>query len=284
MNKKSNRISGVFPHLMNATAFVDKVEIALWGEKRTKVLAYIEQAQNRAIGGFGRSYARCIPGCNAPTGNPVQLKYGVMLPYGSISPAVVVLWAGRVPVTCADAMLAIDGFMRLGCRAKVSRVELTFDTTGIPLERFTWELCTRARKSWEIEDEEGRATVYAGGVRSPLQLTIYQKAQSVVRVEFKLRSAFLRKNGIVRPHELSRLRKTRLWDHVSFLKVDQSHGDALPARLRAHWTKIGRGLPPNMPACIIRKVLRESRIGPSPWLVRSPREELLRKMLKNLIW
>jgi hypothetical protein len=283
MKTQQQRISGVFPHLVNGAAFVDKVEIAVWGKKRTRVLNYIGQKKNRAIGGFGRSYARCIRGRNIPTGNPLQLKYGVMLPYGNISPYVVVLWAGRLPVTCADVMLAIDGFVRLGCRAKVSRVELTFDTTGIPLERFIWELCTTARSIRVIEGEEG-TTVYVGGVNSPLQLKMYDKTHSIVRVEFILQSTFLRNHEIVRPHELSLLRKADVWKHVSFRELDQSQGHALPPKIRRHWIKVGHGLPPNMPAAIIRRALREWRIDPSRWVVRSAREDLLRRMLKNMIW
>jgi hypothetical protein len=283
MKKQESRIPGMFPHLANAAAFIDTIEIAVWGKKRTKVLNYIRQKQNRAIGGFGKSYARCIPGRNTPTGNPLQLKYGVMLPYGNISPGVVVLWADRLPVTCADVMLAIDGFMRIGCRARVSKVELTFDTTGIPLERFTRELCTTARTFREIEGEYG-TTIYIGGVNSPWQLRIYQKTHQIVRIEFMLRSTFLRSHGVIRPHELSLLRRVHLWDHVSFREVDQSQGDALPPRIRNHWIKVGHGLPPDMPACIVRKALRESRVDPSRWVVRSQRERLLRRMLKNLIW
>jgi hypothetical protein len=205
------------------------------------------------------------------------------MPYGNVSPFLVHLSADRQPVTCADALLVMNAFLRLGCRAKVSRIELTFDTKSIPLDRFAWELCTTARTFREFESESG-TTLYVGGVNSPWQLKIYQKTYSIVRVEFTLRSVFLRNHGIVRPDELSLLRKTRLWDHVSFLKVDRSQGDALPSGIRDHWAKVGHGVPPHMPSSIIRKALRESRIDPSRWLVRSRRGDLLREMLKNLIW
>jgi hypothetical protein len=281
--RRHKRVPGIFQHLVGKATFVDMVDLALWGVRRAVVGAHIATQTSRAIGGPGRAYARCIPGLNTPTGNQLQFKHGKMVPYGNVSPFVVHLWADRQPVTCADALLAIDGFLRLGCRAKVSKVELTFDTEGIPLERFSWELCTSARTFREFQNANG-PTLYVGGVNSPWQLRIYQKTYAIVRTEFTLRSTFLRKYGIVRPHELSFLRRARLWDHVSFLKVDQSQGYALPARTKALWNRIGRGLPPNMPASIIRAALRESRINPSRWVVRSPREELLRQMLKNLVW
>jgi hypothetical protein len=283
METHEPRISGVFPHLVNSAAFMDKVEIQAWGEKRTKVLNYIAPEQNRAIGGFGRVYGRCIPGVNTPTGNSLQFKYGVMLPYRNISPFVLLLRAERTPVTCADVLLAMEGFLRSGCRAKVTRVEVTFDTTGIQLERFTRELCTAARAFREIEGKFG-STIYVGGANSPWQLRAYQKTYRIVRVEFMLRSTFLRNRGIVRPKDLSLLRRSRLWDLVTFREVNQSEGAALPPRLRSHWAKLGHGLPPDMPASIIRKALRESRIDPSLWVVRSQRETLLRNMQTNLIW
>jgi hypothetical protein len=283
MENHKQKSPGIFPHLVNAAAFIDKVEIEIWGKKRSEILHYIEQEKNRAIGGFGRVYARCIPGRNTPTGNQLQLKYGSMLPYKNISPFALVLWAGRLPVTCADVMLAMNGFMRVGCRARVTRVELTFDTAGIPLDRFTRDLCTTARTFREIDGEYG-TTVYVGGVTSMWQLRIYQKTYELVRIEFVLRSTFLRNHGIVRPQELSLLRKTNVWQHASFRTVDQSHGDDLPRGLRTYWMHLGHGVPPDMPASIIQKLLRESRVDPSSFVVRSPREELLRKMLKNLIW
>jgi hypothetical protein len=283
MNFVHQHVPGVFSHLVNSAAFVDKAEIALCGQRRIKILDHIAEGRNRAIGGFGRTYARCIPGRNIPTGNPLQFKYGRMVPYKTISPFVVILWAGRLPVTCADVMLAINGFLRQGYRARISRLELTFDTKGIPLDLFTFELCTTARIFREIEGDYG-TTVYAGGVNSQWQMKIYQKHE-IVRIEITLRSAFLRKHGIVKPEQLSLLRKILLWDHISFRRVDQSHGDELPRRIKDPWTWLDHALPPGgVPASIILRELRKSRIEPGRWVVRSPREDLLRKMLKNLIW
>jgi hypothetical protein len=284
MKTGDQHIAGVFPHLVNSAAFVDRIEIAVWGRRRARALDHIAQGKNRAIGGSGKAYARCIPGRNIPTGNQMQFKYGVMLPYRNVSPFVVILWAGRLPVTCADAMLVMDAFLRQGCRARVSRLELTFDTKGILLDRFTSELCTRARIVGEIEGEYS-TTLYAGGVHSPWQLKIYRKTHDVVRVEFTLRSAFLRKHGIVKPEEISLLRKIRLWDQISFREVDQSRGDELPPRIKNPWGWLRHGLPPDLPPSMVLETLREARVPkPERWVVRSDRERLLCKMQKSLIW
>ena len=283
MKGKKQRIPGVFPHLVNEAAFIDVVDIALWGDRRINVPDWIEREKSRAIGGPGRAYARCIRGRNRKTGNRFQFRYGRFMPYGNVSPFALSLRSDRLPVTCADVELAIAAFLRQGCRAKISRIELTFDVEDIALSLFARELCTTARCFREFESNTG-TTLYAGGPKSPWQVKFYEKTSTIVRVEFTFRNVFLRRHGIVRPHEAFMLRKAHLWDHVSFREVDQSHGAALPARIREHWTRLGHGLPPDMPSSIVLKSLRDARVDPSRWLVRSPREVLLRKMLSNLIW
>ena len=283
MKEQGQQIPGVFPHLVNSAAFVDKIDIAVRGVKRTAPLDHIASEGSYPIGGAGSFYACVIPGRNRPTDNRFRFKYGVTRPYKNLSPFVVCLRAYGLPVTCADAMLVIDGFLRMGCRTSVSLIELTFDTEGIPLEHFTRELCSTARIFREFESDSG-STLYVGGVNSSWQLKIYQKTYTIVRVEFTIRNLFLRKHGIIRAQQACLLRRARLWDHVSFREVDQSEGDALPPRIRRHWMKVGHGLPPDMPSSIVLRALRESRIDPDRWVVRSPREELLRKMHKNMIW
>ena len=93
-------------------------------------------------------------------------------------------------------------FHSIGLPSKSLKGRAHFDTTGIPLKRFMGELCTTARLVRVIEGKDG-TTIYVGGVNSPWQLKLYGKTDSIVRVEFMLQSTFLRKHGIVRPHELS---------------------------------------------------------------------------------
>jgi len=275
---------GVFPHFVNSAAFFDTVVVHAWGKQRITSLDHVSTGKNRPIGGYGRVYARGVPGCSKPTGNPVQFKYGVQLPYKNISPFVVIVWAGRLPVTWADVTLVIDAFLQRGWRARIAWVELTFDSEGIPLDLFNRELCTRARTVREFEGEYGN-TLYVGGSNSSWRLKIYRKTYDVVRTEFTLQSRFLRKRGISRPQELSLLRKVNLWDQVSFRKVDQTHGHSLPPRIRDPWTWLGHGLPPSdLPPSVLLKTLHTVRVDPKPFIVRSAREKLLRHMQRNLIW
>jgi hypothetical protein len=284
MKLRQHKTPGVFPHLVNSAAFFDTVAVHVWGKRRTELLDYVSTETNRPIGGHGRAYARCVPGRNESTGNLAQFKYGVQLPYKNISPFLVIVWAGGLADTWADLTLVIDAFLQRGWRARIAWVELTFDTEGIPPDLFSRELCTTARAIREFEDEYG-TTLCLGSPSSSWRMKIYRKTYAVVRIEFTLQNRFLRKHGIVRPQELSLLRKVNLWDQVFFRKVDQTHGYSLPPKIRDPWTWLGHGLPPaDLPPSVLLKTLREVRVDPKLFIVKSARENLLRHMQRNLIW
>jgi hypothetical protein len=275
---------GVFQHLVNEAAFFDVIAVNVWGERRKTVLDHVAREKNRPIGGSGRAYARCIPGRNTRTGNPLQIKYGVQLPYGNISPFFVILRAGRLPVTFADLSLGIDAFLQRGWRARVSWTELTFDTEGFPFDIFSWELCTTARKVREFENERGN-TLCVGAPNSRWRLKVYEKTNVLTRVEFTFQAKFLRKFGITKPQELSLLRKAPLWNQVSFRKVDLSHGHARPRSTCDPWAWLGDGLSPaDLQSSVALRTLREAHVDPKGFIVRSSRENLLRHMQRNLIW
>ena len=278
-----SKVTGVFPHLMNQAAFIDKVVVNIWGARRKRCVPTIVGKGNLAIGGGTRLYARCIPRRHRVSGNKLQLKYGVMRPYRNLSPFVVTIWAHCSPVTCSDVMLVLDGFFRSGYKAVVSSVELTFDTSGVQLWQFCRDLCSRAR-GVEVGDGSGASTQYVGGARSPWQLRNYQKTPAVVRVEFVLRSNFLSAHGIRRPQDLLQLRRLDLWRYVGFRVVDHSLGYLLPPRVLEPWSRRGLLLPPAMPASVVERELRAAGIDPSRWVIPSDREKLLRKMQGHLLW
>jgi hypothetical protein len=257
--------------------------VCVRGVRRKRPSSRIIGQGTYAIGGQNSFYARCIRRKHQPSGNQFQLKYGVMRPYRNLSPFVLTMLAGELPVTCADLLLVLDGLFRRGYKATVSSVEVTFDTEGSPLEKFAGDLCSRAEVN-AVFDEEGREkTIYCGKPRSAWGLRLYEKTDSIVRAEFILRSVFLRSLGIRKPQELLLLRKAPLWRKVRFRKVDQSEGYALPRSIREVWAKYGRGLPPPMQASIIERALRSAGVNPRRWVVSSSRERLLRRMQTNLI-
>ncbi len=274
---------GVFEHFINNAGFLDKVEVAVWGRRRKRPSPLILGAKNFAIGGPLSFYARCMRRRHGASGNRAQVKYGRMRQFKNLRPFVVTMWSGESPLTCADVALFLDGFFRRGHKAVVSRVELTFDTSGIPLWRFGRDLCCRARVT-EHWGKNGKVTLYVGGANSPLQLRIYEKSDSIVRVEFILRSQMLRKLHVYKLQDLLLLKRADIWKHVGFHEVVHTEGHLLPARVREPWIKNGLRLPPAMPASIVERELRAARINPDRWVVRSDRELLLRKMQRRLIW
>jgi hypothetical protein len=282
-NSMTRKSAGVFPHFVGNAAFFDKVVAGVRGKRRQRPAEGIALARNLAIGGPNRFYARCERGRHSVSGNTLQLRYGLMRRYTNLSPFMVTVWANGSPVTCADLLLTLDRFMRRGYRTVIASVELTFDVEGIPLWRFARDLCTRAQVR-AVYGRNGTETIYVGAPRSPWQARIYQKTRSIARVEFILRSAFLRALNIRRPQELCVLRTAKLWQKVGFCEVDQTYGHALPSRIRNVWSGCGFGLPPIMPASIVLRQLRNAQVDPATWVIPSPGEKLLRKMQRNLIW
>jgi len=280
---KSTETAEVFPHLVNQAAFVDKVVAEIWGSRRKRSIPRIIGKSNVPIGGPHSFYARCLSRRHALSGNPLQLKYGRMRNYANLSPLKLTMFTLGSPITCADLLMSLDGLLQRGYRVVISSVELTFDTQGIPLGTFGRDLCSCAHVT-EVEDASGRTTIYVGGSRSPWQLRIYHKTYFTVRVEFIVRSRFLRALNIRRPQDLLLLKKADLWRHAGFREIDSSQGYALPARIRRPWSERGLTLPPAVPASIVQKELRLVGINPARWVVPSKREALLRNMQDHIVW
>lgn len=279
---KGTCTDGVFEHCVNSAAFVDKATLAVRGVRRKRVGHEISLESNLAIGGFGRIYARCIRARHRISRNPLQIAYGVMRGYRSLCPYALTIWSSGAPVTCAEVSLVLNAFFRCGYRATVSAAEVTFDVAGIPYWRATRDLHTRAWTQKELFDPKGRGTTYIGSVRSPWQARIYVKTPRLLRIEFVLRSRFLRRHGIRRPEQLYLVKRARLLDRVGFriVRVRQE----LPPKERAIRRRFRFLLRPSVPASWVAALLKDARIDPRPWLCGSSLEVRLRKMLAHLIW
>ncbi len=62
---------------------------------------------------------------------------------------------------------------------------------------------------------DGTRTIYVGAPKSAWQARIYEKGESVVRLEFVLRRGFLSRHGINAPEDLLLVRRFKLWDLLS---------------------------------------------------------------------
>jgi hypothetical protein len=202
---------GVFGHTTDRAAFIDRVDLGIWGKRRTWPLPWMVTIdRNFPIGGPKSMYARCVDGFCPVTGNPFQEKYGVMRWPDRVPERRLTLRSQRTPLSGAQVELVSRSLMRKGFRSQVSQAEMTFDFTGTSIGFIKRHLLTTARRFQSYRDELGRETYYVGGFKSPWQVRIYQKRDDVVRFEFIFRREFLRNKGISRPHELVLLRKIDL--------------------------------------------------------------------------
>jgi hypothetical protein len=283
------RISGVFKETTNRRAFLDRIVLSINGKKRTSPGAGIGEVVNRPIGGVGRNYAREEKGVLCGSGNPCELLYGRMRLVTILPPMVMTIRSDTSPITAKDIVTAINAVAEKSWKASVSYVELTFDFRGVDIEQFRRSAFSSAHRFKPLRDAEGRKTYYIGGSTSPLQVCIYQKTRAVVRLEFKLRRPFLRKNGINSVAELEKLRGLDRQDWLWFRDV---HGPAF----RSLQAKVRKGDSDDVRQRILMQWFRDFRLreavqvakkhfgaNPKKLTKRSELDRRITKMQKYLI-
>jgi hypothetical protein len=281
-----NPVAGVFPHIVDEAAFFDRVEFGLWGDRRLQIFPTLKIKPSIAIGGEGRSYGRSIHGMCLSTGNPFEFRYGRLKRWPNLAPFRLILRSDATPLTGSQVALVARSLLRQGYREYASRLELTFDVTEFPLSYFWKHWFSRSHLTKEFYDREGHETFYIGGPRSPWQLCVYHKTESVVRIEFKLRSVFLAAHGISHAEDLLRLRDVDVWDLVSF---PEFHEPSLSSTLDASRNFLGRDLllqsPHRWPIqTLIGFLRRRGHINPAGLIRPSPAQWQLRRMQTNMIW
>jgi hypothetical protein len=277
--------SGVFQRLADKSAFIDKAVLSVWGHRRERVPPAVELAQSRAIGGSTRMYARLLPGHCQLTGNPFELKYGRLQTYPNVPPFRLSLRSDVVPLSAAGVSSTIDSLFRLGFHCQISQVEFTFDVTGYSFPFFREHLLTTAHSVTEVGKPD-RMTLYAGGPRSPWQLRIYQKTDSLMRVEFILRRAWLHAHGIEQLDDLLLLMDLDVWASASFPEFREQRLASALHRMPSCWGKNILLQQPRRPSLrFLAGVLRwRCGVNPAPLLRHSQADHLLRRMQRKLLW
>ncbi len=217
---------GVFAHLVNRAAFIDRIEISLRGQ-RFDWLRAPETAEPELritadcpIGGKNGWYGRLMHAVN-DDGNAVTLKYGVRgagKRFQNVPPIRLGLRAVGAPVTAQQIAEAIGTFMAHTDSARISLVEFSFDIRSARSVDVAKQVFARAHRFRELIDEQGRFTTYFGSPRSAVQTRVYQKTCEIVRVEFVLRNEFLQSFGVVSPEHLTRLREVPWWKYLRFME------------------------------------------------------------------
>jgi hypothetical protein len=281
----SEEASGVFQRLANESAFVDKAVLSVWGDRRERVLPTVEFGQSRAIGGSKRMYARLIPGTCSLAGNPFQLKYGRLHHWANVPPFRLSVRSDTVPLSGAQVSAIVSSLFRRGFRCQISLVEFTFDIKGFPFSFFREHLLTSSHSITEV-GKEGHKTLYAGRPRSPWQLRIYQKTDSLMRVEFILRRALLHAHRIERIDDLLRLRDLDVWASASFPEFREERLASLLNTLPSCWGKdVLSQVPRRRSLRFLTAVLRwRCGVDPAPLFRCSQVDRLLRHMQRNMLW
>jgi hypothetical protein len=277
--------SGIFPRLADKSAFIDKAVLSVWGHRRERVPAAVELGQSRAIGGSTRMYARLLPGHFQLTGNPFKLKYGRLHAYANVPPFRLSVGSDNAPLSGVEVTAIADSLFRSGFHCQVSQVEFTFDVTGFSFPFFREHVLTIAHSVTEV-GKDGHKTLYVGRPRSPWQLRIYQKTDSLMRVEFVLRRAWLHGHGIEQIDDLLLLRDRDFWASVSFPEFREHRLASVLNRMPRCWGKnILLQQPRRRYLQFLAGVLRwRCGIDPAPLLRRSQADVLLRRMQRNMLW
>lgn len=280
----------MFAHTTNAAAFIDRIVVNVWsaGINATLVRQKLKASKNRPILSKRRVYSWCLSGVVQLTGNPIAIVYGRAKRFPNVPKAQITLRSEAVPLTGAQVMVAITDLFGPRVKVDVSTLELTFDTDRIAWWRLCQEAIYRARTWREMSDAIGRRkTLYIGARASDAQVRIYQKTDTVVRLEFVLRRGYLRSHGISHPLEVGRLRAGQVWHLFSLHSCSAARIRAATGSWRRNpdgrellceWRQ--RGLPNQL----LASVLRGGGVDTSRVLVKSRLQVKYEQMLANLIW
>lgn len=277
----SPTMDGIFKYLTDRIAFIDRVDLSVWGRRRKKPKASISILEGFSIGGPGRIYAYSAHGICHATRNRFEHRYGVLRWPRTVPPSRLILYSNGTPLSCAHVEWVLDGLMRRGWRTCLSRVEITFDLSEPSVEFFRRHASTAARKLTWLANDRGNS-FYCGTRNSAWQLIVYDK-QPVVRCEFILRRQFLRSIGINLPHEIVRLRTLDLRRLVRIQEVDpqklalSSHPSGYVQRVIRSWAE-------RLSSRDFIEGMRASGRRPNNWLRPCAVEAKLRRMQRRLIW
>ena len=280
----SETVSGVFGSLINSAAFVDKLVMGMRGKLRKRLSKKIDKTENLAIGGPGRPYARSLHGIYAPTGNPVEVKYGRNRLYRNLFDAKVTVRSERRALSFSEVSEILTCLFCKGFRSSVSGVEFTCDIS-IPIRYFENHILTRAHSVRTLEDERGRQTLYAGAPGAQWMLRIYQKTKNTTRLKFVLRNAFLVNAGINDLADLGALKNVS-WNRLAqFPSVCQRAleelivGEATGKQLKfiLEW-------PSRRPTGVLLEVLKDYGLPADQILRPSAVEQRLVEMQKAFVW
>jgi hypothetical protein len=277
-------VSGVFPHLVNRAAFVDKLTLGVDGELRRRIDPSFTEVRNPAIGGPGRPYARSLDYIYGPTGNPFELKYGANRMYPGLFDMKLILRSEKTAISPAEVGDLHNRLFRKGHRISLRGIEFTFDVS-IPFSFFEIHILTRARSVRTVGDDRNRQTLYAGAPGAPWMLRVYQKTRKTTRVEYVLRHPLLAKAGVKQLENIGKLKELALDRMVRFPAICQrGFEDLIRGKFNGKRFDLVSEWPGHWYSATLLKLLKDQDLNGRGILRVSAEEQLLRKMQDGFKW
>ena len=277
--------AGVFAHLVDERAFVDRIRIGLDGMRRKRPPAQITVGDSFAIGGPDRPYARALNGLCPRTGNPFQVRYGANPGFPNLHGQILDLRSGELPLTLQDCKEVAGSLLRAGYRSQITYLELTCDLSGTSVAHLRDHFVARATYFRELRDSLGFMTVYIGSPKSPWQLKIYDKLNAIVRVEFALRPHSLRGLCVEEPDDVSELRSFDSAQFVRFCNLTSRPSKQSVAHIWKPWVKdLLVSWSPNRSLQTWARLMRGWKVDAAPYLANSEVQRRLRGMHRRFLW
>lgn len=278
----------MFTELVDQCAHIHRIEINCFGQRRTMVAPCIRVLRKVAIGGQRSDYRWLVDALHADTSASVKLKHGkkgTITNIKRVADTRLLLKSTERPLTLADTLTSTFGLMkRRTVRAIPSLVELSCDISGVSVDSLTACSLSPAQFKLIVDGFTDDKTGYFGSVQSAWQARIYVKAANVTRVEWVLRSSFLRQHGVDSIEDVLKLRRLPIAEllalkAVTLERVTQmanTKRTEFERRLVRYFAKFPREYPHVLPEF--------HDIAPKSLFIEHPLSLRLKRMLAMLFW
>jgi hypothetical protein len=257
----------VLPPLVGYASFVDTIAVSVRGARRKRPQGTVRIGRNVPIGGGRSSYARSQRGVCCLSGNPFEVRYGRFHPNRLAVPENRVIFRSEVaPVNNWSATAILDALFRRGYKATVSQFELTFDMHTEIEFLAQHALC-------QLRVERCKSTIYFGSPHSKWQVRVYEKAPSIVRIEFVLRRGLLRSCGIESLDCVARVTQLDLFNWFQLRELRETPAMCIAPKHCEQWS-----------TQTLYRFCSQKGLPFYWWTKRCPEERTLRRMFSRLMW
>jgi hypothetical protein len=276
-----------FPSLVNECAFLDRVNLSIYGELREHPSPFVHVLTRKLLPPTRRRlFSNCITARCLLSGNSIRVHCGKVTKLRTVPHATITVLASNAPIIRPHLRSMVSALVARG-RVRVAQVELTFDISPASLPLITRDAFTRAARTRVAGFDRRYWTAYFGSAHSAWQARLYYKTfdRTTLRIEFIFRRRALLSAAVVDVDDLQQLRRMKLRTLLCLREMDITVLSAIvsnraSARARIAVNNFIGRIPWQALIAIVRGRyhldIREAvRI--------SPRQELLEQMQASLI-